>query len=277
MGDLLPFDRVLAVISLASSIGVLLLAPLYVSQRRDIRRLRGWMEREPEHPDADLERSEGLLDQAETKLERVYAERGEPVPGAVETPAATEDKPTPGRTPPAPLPAAARVTSERPALDRITIERAALEPHPRWRRFAAEATRARWLALLAVVALVAAIAAIVVSERLLSGDDEGAPGTAAGRGIEVAVLNATSVGGLAGQISSRIEARGFLPGEVASITGDFPRTVVMFEPGEQRSARRVGRELGDNPAIQPIDRRVQRAAGGADVVIIIGDERATGE
>ena len=31
--------------------------------------------------------------------------------------------------------AGARVTHERPALERITMERAALEPHPRWRRF----------------------------------------------------------------------------------------------------------------------------------------------
>ena len=38
--DLLPFDEVAALIATASAIGILLLTPLYLSQRRDVQRLR---------------------------------------------------------------------------------------------------------------------------------------------------------------------------------------------------------------------------------------------
>lgn len=266
--ELLPFDEVAAVIATASAFGLLLLAPLYLSQRRDVKRLREWMERVPEHPVEDLARSEARLDRAEAELERIYAERGEPVVGAGE---ATRAYPEPLA-----VPAAQRVTSERPALERITVERAALEPHPRWRRFAARATRPRALAIIGAAALVLAVAGIVGSEKLLQGGGDGARAPVDAGGIEVAVLNATSASGLAGEISTRIERSGFLPGAVSNYRESFDRTVVMFTPGEKRAARRVARELGGSPAIQPIDRRAERAADGAQVVVIVGSDRVAG-
>ena len=276
--ELLPFDSVASLVALASALGVVLLAPLYVSQRRDVHRLREWMERDPAHATADLARSEALLDRAEAELERIYAERGEPVPGTGEVPAVTEVHPGLAAREPGALPsAAARVTGERPALERITMERAALVPHPRWRRFAARVTQPRSLALIGVVALAIAVAGIVASERLLEdGGEGGAGGPVDPSGIEVAVLNATSVSGLAGELSSQIAASGFLPGDVTNFEGDFERTVVMFAPGQKRAAVRVGREIGDSPAIQAIDREVQRAAGDAEVVVIVGNDRVSG-
>lgn len=275
--DLLPFDEVAAIIATASALGLLLLAPLYISQRRDVRRLRAWMEKAPEHPLEDLRRSESLLDRAERELEEIYAERGEPVPGTSEIPA-TEVHPgglglEPGT---AGLSPAARVTSERPALERITMERAALQPHPRWRRFVSRATQPRWLAVIGAVALAIAVAGIVGSEKLLEGDDEGPRAPVDPGGIEVAVLNATTASGLAGEISTDIERSGFLPGDVTNFEGEFERTIVMFTPGQKRAATRVARELGGAPAIQEIDRQVERAAGDADVVVIIGNDRVPG-
>lgn len=275
--DLLPFDEVAAIIATASALGLLLLAPLYISQRRDVRRLQEWMEHAPEHPLEDLRRSESLLDRAERELEEIYAERGEPVPGTGEM-AATEVHPgglgaEPGA---APLSPAARVTSERPALERITMERAALQSHPRWRRFVSRITQPRWLAAIGAVALAVAVAGIVGSEKLLEGGDEGPRAPVDPGGIEVAVLNATSASGLAGEISTDIERSGFLPGDVTNFEGDFERTVVMFTPGQKRAATRVTRELGGSPAIQEIDRKVERAAAGADVVVIIGNDRVQG-
>jgi len=274
--DLLPFDEVAALVATASALGILLLTPLYLSQRRDIKRLREWMLGDPEHAAKDLALSETRLDKTEVELERIYAERGEAVPGAAVQPA-TEVHPgvAPPATPPGTLPAAARVTSERPALERITMERSALEPHQQLRRFGSWATQPRWLAALAVAAFLVAGAAIVVVQQGLLEDDGPDTPVVDPTGIEVAVLNTTSAGGLAGRVSRQIEDAGFLPGDVASIVRDTDQTVVMYQRGQKRAAKRVARELGKNapPAIQRIDREVQGAAPTADVVVILGQDR----
>jgi hypothetical protein len=270
--DLLPFDEVAALVATASVIGIFLLTPLYLSQRRDVQRLREWMLKNPEHATADLALSESRLDRTEVELERIYAERGEPVPGTDEH-EATEVKP--GVTPPGALPAATRVTSERPALERITMERSALEPHQQLRRFGRWATQPRWLAALAVAAfLVAGAAIVVVQQGLLSDDEPDAPAVDPA-GIEVAVLNTTSADGLGGKISRQIENAGFLSGDVESFVRDTDQTVVMYSRGQERAAKRVARELGGDPppAIQKIDRDVQNATPDADVVVILGQDR----
>ena len=246
--DLLPFDEVAALVATISAVGILLLAPLYLSLRRDVERLRGWMLENPEHPRVDLALSESRLDKTEVELERIYG-----------TPSA-----------------AARVTSERPALERITMERSALEPHHQLRVFSSRALQPRWLAALAVAAFVIAGAAIIVVQQGLLSDDEGGQVTAVDpAGIEVAVLNTTSAGGLAGRISRQIEDAGFLPGAVESFIREADQTVVMYQPGQQRAAKRVARELG-GAAVQKVDREVQAAAPTADVVVILGQDRVGG-
>jgi hypothetical protein len=273
--DLLPFDEVAALVATASVIGLFLLTPLYLSQRRDVQRLREWMLQNPEHATADLVLSESRLDRTEVELEEIYAERGEPVPGTDEQ-AATEVKP--GVTPPGTLPAAARVTSERPALERITMERSALEPHHQMRRFGRWATQPRWLAALAVAAFLIAGAAIVVVQQGLLSDDEPDAAAVDPAGIEVAVLNTTTADGLGAQLSRQIENAGFLPGDVESFVRDTDQTLVMYGRGQQRAAKRVARELGGDPppAIQKIDREVQDATPTADVVVILGQDRVGG-
>jgi hypothetical protein len=271
--ELLPFDEVAAIVATASALGLVLLAPLFISQRRDVKRLREWMEHSPEHPVEDLARSEALLDRAEAELERIYAERGEPIPGTGELPAVTEVKPGPMT---GGIPAAARVTSERPALERITMERAALEPHRKWHRFTGRITQPRWLVAIGIVALAIAAAAIVGSEKLLEGDDPTTSAPVDPGGIEVAVLNATSASGLAGEISTQIEDSGFLPGDISNYEEAVDRTIVMFAPGQKRAAIRVAREIGGSPAVQAIDRKAQTAAGDAQVVVIVGNDRAPG-
>ena len=65
--DLLPFDEVAALVATASVIGIFLLTPLYLSQRRDVQRLREWMLKNPEHATADLALSESRLDRTEVE------------------------------------------------------------------------------------------------------------------------------------------------------------------------------------------------------------------
>jgi hypothetical protein len=254
------FDRAAAFFSLASVLAFLLLLGLYYSQRRDIRRLTEWREREPGHPAEDLAASEALLDRAETELEELL---GEP-------------EAEPQATPAEPMPAATRVTHERPALERITMERAALEPHPRWRRFVARVTQPRALIAIGVGAVVLGAATIFVTEELLKDDDAGRTRQAAvaKSEITVSVLNGTSINGLAGKVGSDLEGAGYDLGQVTTTESGFTETVVMYADGEKRAAQKVAKQLGVQD-VTPVDRPSERLGGEADVFVIAGEDRAS--
>jgi hypothetical protein len=272
-------------VSLAATAAVVLLLPLYFSQRRDLQRLRAWMTRDPGHPAADLVGSEALLDRAETELEAVLGveaagaaveEGGEAAPEAPPAAEVAPAHPTPA-TPVTPLPPAQRVSHERPALERITMERAALEPHPRWRRFAGRIGQTRVLAVVALVAVVLGLVGIFGSESLLRGTEQAKhgpkPGAIVPGDVEVAVLNATSVPGLAAKVGDDVRVNGFKLGTVSNSRRQFDQTVVMYEPHEKRAAEKVAHDLGVQP-VQPIDQQAEQASGGADVVVIAGADRA---
>ncbi len=273
--DLLPFSEVTSAVAAVSVLGIFFLLPLYLSQRRDVMRLREWMRANPDHPVADLARSERRLDGAEQDLAAAYADRGEPVPGTMEFEAvkAATAVSEPGQVEHAAVPLEeSLLTSERPALAQVTMERSALEPHPRWKQFVAKVTQPRWLAVIALAALVLGVGGIVVVDRVLR--DGGSDSTAISEpsGIEVAVLNTTAAGGIAGRVASQIEDAGFIRGQVGNVERSTDQTIVMYAPDQKRAGTRVARELGD-VAVQPIDREVQAAAGGADVVVILGEDR----
>jgi hypothetical protein len=171
------------------------------------------------------------------------------------------------------------VTHERPALERITMERAALEPHPRWRRFVGRVTQPRVLVAIGIAALLLGAVGIYASEELLrEGGDEGGPraGAIDPADVTVAVLNGTSVNGLAGKVASDIEASDYAVGAVTSTTPGFERTVVLYADGQKRAAQKVARDLGvDKQTVEALDRETRRLAGDADVVVIAGEDRAS--
>jgi len=269
--DLLPFSEVTAAIAAVSVIGIFLLLPLYLSQRRDVLRLQEWMKGNPGFPEEDLALSDSRLDKAERDLERAYSERGEPVPGTTEFEAVRAADPKKGQT--VGIPAiSAEATSDRPALAQVTMERAALAPHPRWKMFVARITQPRWLAVIGVGALVLGTVGIITVDRVLREDEPGSPAASEASGIEVAVLNTTDASGIAGRVATQIEDSGFIRGEVGNIERETSQTLVMYAPDQERAAKRVARELG-GVAVQRIDREVQAAAGGADVVVILGQDR----
>jgi hypothetical protein len=250
-----------AVVSVVAAVGIALLAPLYRSQRRDVLRLRAWMDVAPDHPAADIAASEALLDRAEAQLEQL----SEP---------ATEE----GATQVTPVPAATRVTSERPALTRITMERAALEPHPRWRRFMARLYQPRILIAIGVVALLVGVGGIFVSEKLLSDNDGGSPkaGKIDKSSVDVAVLNCTAITGLGGKVGGVVEENGYSLGTVTNTAPGVKKTEVMYAPHNKAAAQKVAKDLGIDPGeVSPLDREHRQAAGpDADVVVIAGEDRA---
>ena len=262
------FDRVTGFTAIAALLAIALLLPLYLSQRRDVQRMRAWMEREPGHPASDIVASEALLDRAETELEELLGpaegEGAEPV---------TEVRPGLASA------AATRVTHERPALERITMERAALGPHPRWRRFVDRVSEPRVLIAIGVAALLLGGAGIYLSEEILrdGGEGEGQRVGAIDRAdVTVAVLNGTSVNGLAGNVGSDVESSGYELGPVSSTTPGFAKTVVLYAEGQKRAAQKVARDLGvDKATVEELDRETRGLAPDADVVVIAGEDRAS--
>lgn len=257
------FDTVGGFIALGALVGVLLLLPLYLSQRRDVKRMRGWMEVEPSYPGDDLAASEQALDNAESELERLLGSTLVAEPSFQETPVE-------------PVPAATRVTHERPALERITMERAALVPHPLWRRFVSRVTQPRALVAIGAVALLLGIGAIYASQQLLS-NDEGTSATHVAKinpaRVKVAVFNGTAINGLAGLVSSDLDSSGYDVVATTSTTPGHGRTLVLYADGQKRAAQKVARNLGVQ-RVKPLDKRTRDLAGGADVVVIAGEDRA---
>jgi hypothetical protein len=257
-----------AYVSLGAVLSFFLLLLLYFSQRRDLERLRAWMEGDPGHPASDLAASEALLDRAEADLEELLGTTGpagdaEPEPTLVATPSAAR--------PPQPT------TSDRPALEQITMEREALLPHPRWRHLIGRVSQPRVLGLVALGAVILGVAAIFGSQRILNsggGTGDGPkPKKVDPAAVTVAVLNGTSQPGLAAKVGDDVKVNDFKLGIESNTHHPFDQTVVMYEPHQQRAANEVAHALGVKP-VQPIDRQTQNATGSADVVVIAGADRA---
>jgi hypothetical protein len=94
--------------------------------------------------------------------------------------------------------------------------------------------------------------------------------------VTVAVLNGTTVPGLASRVSDEVQSAGFQVGTVAnSADQDQQRaeSVILFAPGHEREAAAVSRRL-DIAQREPIDAATQGLAGDATVVVVTGADRS---
>ncbi len=94
--------------------------------------------------------------------------------------------------------------------------------------------------------------------------------------VTVAVLNGTTVPGLAATIADEVKSFGFQIGTVANSPDQESQraeSVVLFSPGKRREAQEVGRRLKISQR-QPVDPESQGLAGDASVVVIAGGDRA---
>jgi hypothetical protein len=90
--------------------------------------------------------------------------------------------------------------------------------------------------------------------------------------VTVAVLNGTTVPGLAKQVGDKVAAEGFNLGTVANTADQEQQraeSVVLFSPGHRNEARAVSRRLSITQR-QPVDPASQQLAGDATVVVIAG-------
>jgi hypothetical protein len=88
--------------------------------------------------------------------------------------------------------------------------------------------------------------------------------------ISVLVLNGNGVTGAAGTDATAILAHGYrqaIPGDAPSL--DYARSLVLFRPGWQREAERLGREV-QIPTVAPLDGRVAPEYAHVPLVVILG-------
>jgi LytR cell envelope-related transcriptional attenuator len=232
---------------LVAFLGLAVLALLSFAQGRDVRRLREWAGSAPER---DTERKEATSAAA--------AERAEQMRKLEE----------------------AR-TAEHHAAEERERRRERREAGLAERTWSERLGDPRYLVgFFVVLILVAGGVAYAVTQ---GGGDGGSGGGKAGRRapkalepgeIEVTVLNGTAVDGLAGTYGNMVERRGFQLGAVSNSRSSFAESVVMFESGEGRAARRVADAL-EISRVRPMSPEIASLSAGAPVAVVVGEDNAS--
>jgi LytR cell envelope-related transcriptional attenuator len=204
-----------AAAGLSAAVGLAVLSALYVSQARDVKRLREWAGRAPErHP--------------------VAAQPVRRMPSAQR---------------PIARPAASRAV---PQVSYVAV---------------------------ALVGLLVLGSAATYGVTQLVGDDR-APDKAKRNGaavkpgnVTVAVLNGTTVPGLAAALRDQIAAAGFKKGTINDYSDkQLAESVVQYAPGRQAEAKAVGRTVGISQR-QPVTADSRALAPEATVIVIAGADK----
>jgi hypothetical protein len=245
-------ERVGSYVGLAAFLGLAVLALLYFSQARDVRRLRDWAGRAPERT-AEIERATEV---------------------APTTPAAQHSLPA------TPFSEVAQPRRRKPLRERIR------NVHIPYARYIAMGTAALLI-----------LGGAAYGAIQLTGGDDGSSATggsdqrnaAAGDGerrtrdrravnvdpaqVTVAVLNGTSVQGLAATVGEEVRAGGFTLGTIGNAARiDQTTSQVLYRRGESRAARAVANRLGID-RIGPVDSVNEEIAGSFDAVVLVGADR----
>jgi LytR cell envelope-related transcriptional attenuator len=92
--------------------------------------------------------------------------------------------------------------------------------------------------------------------------------------VTVAVLNGTTVPGLAAALSDQIAAAGFKKGTINNFSDQqLAESVVQYAPGHQAEAKAVGRRVGISQR-EPVTADSRGLAGDATVIVIAGADTA---
>jgi hypothetical protein len=256
-----------AVAGLAAFLGLAVLALLYFSQARDVRRLRENAE--------FLVEGEGVPTAAE-------GEPAEPVPAAV----ASEEPAEAARA------AAATAPNEAEAFRRAELARQAAERRQRFeqRRGGEGGGPRAWFGDLPSTAVIVVGALILIAgigfgaTSLLGGDDDDGGGGADGEKLacpaistKVAVLNGTAEAGLAASYARRLQQAGYERGPVTNTESAFDGSVVMFDQASQRCAPEVASTAGlTNAPAEPMSQEITGIAEGSQVAVVLGEDVASG-
>jgi hypothetical protein len=257
-----------ALAGLAAFVGLAILAMLYFGQAKDVRRLR--------------ESASFLVEGGEA------AEVPEARAGA--EPAAKAQPATKGKgKQPAP---AQKQPSDAEAFRRAELARQATERRERFERRRGSGRQRisrggegrfsslpepRALAVIGVGAALLVAGIIVIATGVLGGDEKAASTTQGGvvpSETAVAVLNGTSEPGLAAQFSKPLQQQGY-DVQTGNTSFPFETSVVMYEKSGEQAARQISRQI-KIPDVKPLIDQVRPEAAGAIVIVVLGDDKASG-
>jgi hypothetical protein len=250
-----------ALAGLAAFLGLAVLALLYFSQARDLRRLRENASFLVENPDgqeaAGAEAAAGAASPAREKA-------------AVAAPPANANQEQVEAFRRAELARQAAERRQRFERRRVDERSPAAEGGGRFGRPDATA-----IAVIVVGALLLAAGVAFGITQLVDDDGGGSGGGLQPQDVEVKVLNSTAVTGLAGQYTRQLKQKGF---DASPFTTTIPLDVseVMYEGrAQQEAAREVARALKIRK-IGPLDDDYRPDAAGAPVVVVLGEDKAQG-
>jgi hypothetical protein len=258
-----------AVAGLASFLGLALLVLLYISQARDVRRLR---ERASFLVEGGSGNGESSVTPAERTATAVAAQEPEQAAAA----------------------AAATAPNEAEAFRRAELARQAAERRQRFEKRRRRPSnggseRPAWLSEPSSIAVIVVGALILVAglafgvTRIVNNNSESTP-AAAGKGkgpcppgqTKVAVLNGTATPGLAAQSAAPLKQGGFKVGPVGNTSTPFTTSVVMFDPTDGRQCAPIIGQVVGIPKTQPMNNEVRQASEGNPVAVVLGDDKAGG-
>jgi hypothetical protein len=290
---------------LAAIPGLAILSALYFSQARDVRRLRDWAGRAPERTAEAAQGGRVVARPApQTAAAQQPATAARPAPATQAASAAGAG----GGTATATRPATAASPGTHPPVPRVhtggqtTILGAGAGgsdngQDPWYRRAADRLPAARYIAIV-LVGIVVIGGGIAYGLTQMGGDSSSSSSSSDGNvgskstkkddsgtsapvvkpaDVSVAVLNGTTVNGLASNIGTKLEQQGFQVGnEDNSNQGQVNESVVLFKPGRSREAALVRRRLRLTQ-IEPADQQSLSQSGGADVIVVLGSDLAHGQ
>jgi hypothetical protein len=227
------------VLGIVAFVGLAILAFLLFQQARDIRRLREWAGRAPERATESADAVQAVAD-ASRDGEAEPADAGEPTRGRL-----------------------------RSAWERFS-----------WGvrdRYAAVDKRlpvdGRYILALLLVAVVA-VGVVTSGFGLVGGGGDKEHSSGGKQKPTVAVVNGTSVPGLAATVEQMVVKRaGYDPGPVGNAAASVNTTVVEYSSGMRGDAQDLAKviepKLGATP-VQPMTADTQDIAGKADLALVLG-------
>jgi hypothetical protein len=248
-------EQIGAFAGLAAFLGLAVLALLSFAHGRDIRRLRDWAGSAPER---EAERKESTS--------AIAAQRAEEL-RALEEARTAEHEAVESRE--------IRRQRRDEGLPELTRGERVREG------FSSFGERLSQPLVLAAIFLVVVLIAAGVVYAVTSGGGEGAKGNSSTRTaktvapgeIEVAVLNGTSVAGLAATFGDKVESKGFEAGPITNSSETFERSVVMFKPGHEPEAKLVAKRLSI-AKLEPMSGEIAKVAQKANVAVVVGEDNA---
>jgi hypothetical protein len=259
-------ERIGSFAGLASFLGLAIYALLLFAHGRDIRRLRDWAGSAPEREAERMAQTQNIAAQRAEELRELEEAR-------TSEHAAVEQRET-------------RRQRREEGLPELTRGERFRE---RFSGFGESLSRPALLIVLFVVfvLVVGGVAYAVLNNEGSSGDKSGGSGSGSGKQaaaakkvkpgeIEVAVLNGTSVTGLAATWGDKIEGKGFEVGAVTNTNSTFEDSVVMFEPGSKPEAKEVAAKL-QFKKVQPMTAEVKEVSNKANVSVVVGEDNAAAE